>query len=51
MGNDIAYPLEERAGFLRVAREGARDGPRLFDDAWRLPVNDGSTLEIVGQMR
>jgi hypothetical protein len=44
-------PLEEGAGFLRVAHERSCDDLCLCDDGRGLPVNTGCTLEIVGQRR
>src|SRR5262245_5997891 len=51
MRNGIPYPLEEGLGFRRVVCKTAGDGLRLLDDGRRRPVNNGGTLQIIGQMR
>ena len=50
MGNRIAHPLEERFGLRNILRQGRGDRLRLLDNGGRLPINYGSTLEIVGEM-
>ena len=51
MGNGIAHPLEEGLGFRCVVGKPLGDGSRLLDDSRRIPVNNGGTLQIIGQRR
>jgi hypothetical protein len=50
MWNGIPHPLKEGVGFLGVVREAVCDRLRLCDDGRGLPVNNGRTLQIIGQM-